>query len=160
MTNHAVLAPRATRRYRQAITAPPERVFPLLCPAAEAEWLDGWSFEMVHSASGFAEKGCVFLTRQHGAEPTLWLTTDYEPSERIRFVRFTPGAAVTEIEIRLAPAPHGSTVDIAYTVTGLQPNAEAALAAFSGERWSAMMDFWERAANHYLATGNRLPAGG
>lgn len=160
MPGHAVSAPMVSRHYRQAIMARPERVFPLLCPSAEEDWLDGWSFEMVHSASGYAEAGCVFLTRQHGAEATLWFTSDYEPHEHIRFVRFTPGAAVTEIDIRLAPAAHGCDVDIRYAVAGLRPGAEAALAAFSEERWAAMMSFWERAMNHYLATGERLPAGG
>lgn len=160
MPRHIVSAPMVNRHYRQAIMAQPEHVFPLLCPAAEEDWLDGWSFEMVHSVSGYAEKGCVFLTRQHGAEATLWFTADYEPCTRIRFVRFTPGAAVTEIDIRLAPAAHGSDVDIHYTVTGLDPGAQTAVAAFSEERWTAMMSFWERAMNHYLETGERLPAGG
>lgn len=159
MTRHVVSAPKVSRRHVQKIEGSPARAFALLCPSAEEDWLDGWRFEMVHSVSGVAEKGCVFLTRQHGAEPTLWFTSDYEPDERIRFIRFTPGAAVTEIDIRLAPAAHGCDVDIRYTITGLAPGAEAALAAFSRERWTAMMDFWERSMNHYLKTGERLAAG-
>ena len=44
------------------IEAPPERVFPLLCPVREHEWIPAWKAEMVHSKSGFAELDCVFRT--------------------------------------------------------------------------------------------------
>lgn len=42
--------------------APLERVFPLLCPVREREWLQGWDATMVCSESGVAEPGCVFTT--------------------------------------------------------------------------------------------------
>jgi len=39
------------RRYAQNIHAPPQAVFPLLCPVREGEWLDGWAeeCEVIHS---------------------------------------------------------------------------------------------------------------
>lgn len=64
----SIRSPRITRHYTQRIEAPPARVFPLLCPVREADWLEGWGeiVEMVHSDSGLAEDGCVFLTRPPG----------------------------------------------------------------------------------------------
>ena len=62
---HTIDSGRTVRSYTQRIEAPPDSVFPLLCPVREAEWLAGWSevLEMVHSDSGLAEDGCVFMTR-------------------------------------------------------------------------------------------------
>jgi hypothetical protein len=36
------------------VAAPPDRVFPLLCPVRERDWLEGWEADMVYSASGVA----------------------------------------------------------------------------------------------------------
>ncbi len=49
------------RSYVQRIDASPEAVFPLLCPVREGEWLEGWAetCEVIWSASGLAEPGCV-----------------------------------------------------------------------------------------------------
>ena len=54
---------RATRTFVQKLVAPPERVFPLLCPVREADWLDGWDPLAVYTDSGIAEPGCVFITK-------------------------------------------------------------------------------------------------
>ena len=54
-----------TRSYEQTINADPSTVFDLLCPVKEAEWLDGWDYTLLHSESGLAEEGCVFLPGYH-----------------------------------------------------------------------------------------------
>jgi hypothetical protein len=48
---------RVTRTYLQKIQAPPEEVFPLLCPVRETEWVRGWDPIVVYSHSGLAEPG-------------------------------------------------------------------------------------------------------
>ena len=50
---------RVTLSHSQRIEAPPARVFPLICPVRETEWLDGWGeqLEVIHSDSGLAEDG-------------------------------------------------------------------------------------------------------
>ena len=53
---------RITREYRQTINATPEKMFPLLCPVREADWLDGWRYNMIYSESGLVEEGAVFST--------------------------------------------------------------------------------------------------
>ena len=57
---------RVTHSYTQQLIAPPDRVFPLLCPVREAEWIDGWQPVLVLTLGGFAEADCVFTT---DAEP-------------------------------------------------------------------------------------------
>ena len=54
---------RLTRQYRQTLHAAPSRVFPLLCPEREKEWLPGWHARMIHSASGVAAPRAVIASR-------------------------------------------------------------------------------------------------
>jgi len=68
MEKSSFTARRTTRTYRQTINAIPEKVFPLLCPAREAEWLDGWQYAMIYSDSGLIEEGAVFSTPHEGEE--------------------------------------------------------------------------------------------
>jgi hypothetical protein len=60
--SEAVNASRLELQAVQHLNAPPEEVFPLLCPVREHEWLEGWQCEMIHTASGIAEKDCIFST--------------------------------------------------------------------------------------------------
>ena len=53
---------RIDRQFQTRLTAPPERVFPLLCPIKEYDWIPQWRCEMIYSKSGVAELGCVFKT--------------------------------------------------------------------------------------------------
>ncbi len=48
--------------YTQHLDAPPELVFPLLCPVRETEWVIDWKPKVVFSESGLAEADCVFIT--------------------------------------------------------------------------------------------------
>jgi hypothetical protein len=152
---------RVVRSYAQRLAASPNTVFPLLCPVREAEWLRGWRYSLVHSASGVAELGCVFMTpHRHGGTETVWVVTEYEPPRRIGFVRVTPGAAAVQIAIELTPIGAGETrALVRYTYTALSDSGEAELAAAGEEAWRAMMQEWESSLNHYLATGRKLPEG-
>ena len=55
-------ATRVTHEYSQTNDAPPEKVFPLLCPVREEEWVPGWQGRVIYSQSGVAESSCVFAT--------------------------------------------------------------------------------------------------
>jgi len=152
---------RAERSTTQHIEAPPERVFPLLCPVREADWLDGWSSELIHSASGFAEDGGVFRTVAANGADTVWMITRHSFAEGlVEFVRVTAGLVATRLRIELRPAPGDTTtVVIRYLHT---PISEAG-ARFIAEHYSegashAAMAWWERSMNHFLASGTVLRA--
>ena len=34
----------------------PENIFPLLCPAREADWIPGWDSELIYTKSGYEAK--------------------------------------------------------------------------------------------------------
>jgi hypothetical protein len=147
---------RASRTYRQRIDAPPERVFPLLCPVREADWAAGWAPLAVMSVSGLVETDCVFVTP---AEPVnaIWYVTRHEPADFfVEFVRITPEVTACRLSIRLAGDRDGCTADVTYTHTSLGPRGDEYVRAFTAAHYREFMQTWERELNHYLATGRML----
>jgi hypothetical protein len=160
MTPSSVDSGRVVRRFTQRIQAPPERVFPLLCPVREGEWLDGWAerVEILHSDSGVVEEGCVFRTRAPGRPETVWVVSRHDPAARVvEFVRVTTGLLATRLAIEVHEDGGGSRVEIEYTFTPLGEAGRAELAAkHSAEAFARDMRWWEDSMNHWLATGERL----
>ena len=152
---------RVVRRYTQRIEGPPTRVFPLLCPVREAEWLDGWidEAEMVHSDSGIAEDGCVFRTRTPGRPEATWMITRHDPAEKVvEFVRVTVGLAATRLRIGVEGGPNASSlVHITYTFTPLSEAGVAFVRETCSEgAFRRDMAWWESSMNHWLRTGEIL----
>lgn len=147
-----------TFRYTQHLHGRPETIFPLLCPARERDWLEGWTYEIIHSRAGRAEENCVFKTPQHGREATYWTVSLYEPDRyRIDFVRFTPGKWIVKIAIRLMEKEEGgAAADIAYTYTGLTETQWRRLDTDLPDEFEQSMEWWERSLNHFLKTGEQL----
>lgn len=149
---------RVSRTYTQSLLAPPEAVFPLLCPVRETEWLVDWDPVFVASNSGVAEADCVFITpsKPHDA---IWYVTDYERENGfIAFVRITPGETAAQLSIRLAKAPQGSTARITYTHTSLGERGDAFVDHYTEAAFIEGMQSWETRINHYLTTGICLAA--
>lgn len=151
-------ANRIVRRYCQTIYAPPDDVFPLLCPVREAEWLDGWEYTMLYSESGVVERHAVFTTPGEGEPDTVWIVTAHDAAHRIvEFTRFTPGSRVCVLRIEVSADGHGrSLVDLAYTYTATSAAGNAFLDDLTQEKFLEAVTFWEKSMNHWLATGERL----
>ena len=175
---------RIAHEFTQTNIASPERVFPLLCPVRQADWVPGWDYRLIYSTSGVAEEGCIFttpnaappnpppdgaLSREHAqsssqsATPfpdTIWITTAYDPAAfRIAFVWINPGLVATEIRIQLTPAPNQQThAYIRYRYTGLSPDGNREVTRFDRAWFEDKMRGWETAINHYLRTGRRIDA--
>jgi hypothetical protein len=152
-------AVRVARAYTQQLNAPAERVFPLLCPVREADWIEGWEPTLVVTDSGVAELDCTFVTGTGTAE-AIWTVTRYDPSVgAIEFIKVVPGDTVARISIVVRPLSDvSSAADIRYQHTALSPAGEASVAAFTEEHFTGFMQQWERRLNHYLETGTMLQA--
>ena len=149
---------RVTRTYVQHLVAGPERVFPLLCPVREAEWLEGWDPRLVIAESGFAESDCVFVTP---AEPSdaIWYVTRHEPEAGlVEMLKITAGLTACRLNIRVTAAPGGSDAIVTYTHTSLGPEGDAFVASFTESYYAEFMRGWEGRVNHYLRTGAMLHA--
>ena len=152
-------AKRVSRDYVQTIQARPSVVHSLICPVKEAEWLDGWDYQLIFSHSGFAEKGCVFTSRGVGEKDTIWLITKRDDdAHETAFARITPESRVAEVTVRIEDAgQQASRVHINYTITAITEEGNRFIENFSEENFVKDMKFWEATMNHYLATGKALP---
>lgn len=149
---------RVTRSYTQLLNAPPEKVFPLLCPVREADWVPGWNPALVLTNTGAVEPDCIFTT--HGPQQdAIWIVTHHDPQHhRLEMLKVTPDHTVGKIEIALAATEDGKTAaGISYTFTAIGPAGVPFLQDFTEAWYRGFMERWEKALNHYLATGNRLP---
>ena len=149
---------RATRTFTQSLVAGPERVFPLLCPVLEADWLDGWDPIAVFSNSGVAEPDCVFVTAAD-PQPAIWFVTRHEPGRfYVEMLKIVPEVTACKLAIQLASVGAGCEATITYSHTSLGPRGDAFVAGFTEEFYLQFMKNWEARMNHFLRTGERLAA--
>ncbi len=149
---------RVTRTYTQDLVADPARIFPLLCPVREADWIEGWNPLLVLSETGLAEPDCVFLTTAipHNA---IWYITRHEAEAgRVEMLKITPGVTACKLQIQLRPRAGGSLAEITYSHTSLGPEGDAFIESFTEEHYRQFMRDWESRINHYLSTGKLLRA--
>jgi hypothetical protein len=149
---------RVVRAYRQTIDARPDVVFRLLCPVREVEWLDGFAFTMIYSASGLVEEGAVFSTANPGEEDTVWIVTRHDRAARlVEFARFTPASRTCILRIAVEPCGEAhSHVDVSYEFTSIAHPGNEFLKEWTEEAFLSAVVFWEQSMNHFLKTGVRL----
>lgn len=158
MANSKFRAHRITRAYRQTINTTPEKVFPLLCPVREAEWLNGWDYQMIYSATGFVEEGAVFSTPYEGEEDTIWIVTKHDiRAHEVDFARFTNNSRTCLLKIAVKPkSSNSSYVDVSYTYTSITPAGNDFINDFTEEVFHEAVTFWEKSMNYFLEKGDRL----
>ena len=147
--------------YAQHLNAPPETVFPLLCPVREVEWVPGWMPEMVISHSGVCEQECVFITppaRHSEPESAIWIVSKHDPENwALEMYKVAPKHTVSKLEISLVSNSGSSTTArISYEITAIGADGDKFLKEFTEEWYSGFMVEWEKAMNHYLDTGNKI----
>ena len=147
-----------TLAYTQINNDSMDRVFPLLCPIREKEWLDGWDCKMIHSHSGLIEQDCVFTTVQHGNQETIWYVTQYDHQRNsIEFLRVTPHENIVKINILCEGIGEKQTkVQITYQYSGLSSDQNSYIETDLEKDFESSMIWWEKAINHYLSTGLML----
>jgi hypothetical protein len=134
------------------VSETPEKVFPLLCPVREYDWIETWQCEMVHSESGFAELDCVFKTR-HGDVEDFWQVSKYQPNELIEFV-VSSKFRVMRYQFKLSLEGSGGTkVEIEQVATALSKVGEDYV---EDTHFELHMKTLEIMLNHYLTTGTMM----
>jgi hypothetical protein len=150
---------RVTRIYTQTLVAPPDVVFPLLCPVREADWIPGWEPLLVVSSSGVAEPDCVFVTAASPAD-AIWYVTRHEPAAGyVEMIKVTPGVTACRLTIRLRHTTGGCEADVSYTHTSLGPQGDEFVRGFTEASYVRAMQQWEARLNHYLIHDSALVDG-
>ena len=149
---------RQKRVYTQTIAAPPDEVFPLMCPVREADWVPGWRTRLVVSETGLVEEDCMFVTPGEPAD-AIWITTDHDPeAHRLRMYKIVPGVVVSRLDIALAEDGSGTTATIAYEHTALSEAGRAVVAGHTESSYRKFMENWQAAVRAYLETGEMIKA--
>jgi hypothetical protein len=68
-----------------------DELFPLFCPAAEADWIPGWTAEVLHSdAEGLVSPQCIFKTDETNTAfgSGLWYFVGYEKNSFVEVKEF------------------------------------------------------------------------
>jgi len=151
---------RATRKAVLHLHAPPAKVFPLLCPERERDWIAGWDYTMVYSQSGYAEPGCVFTSKLPGEDLTIWIFAEHVPDRRVVISRVTPDMMTILWEMDLSePSPGDTDLAITWTVTGLSEAGNRFVDTMLDERFAGLTGMLKRCLDHYISTGTMLPEG-
>ncbi|MEI7810792.1 MAG: hypothetical protein WCJ01_00040 [Ignavibacteria bacterium] len=148
------------RTFTQKINSTPDKIFPLLCPEREKDWLDGWSYDMIYSESGFAENGAIFKTRYGETVDTIWIVTKYDKELGIiEFVRMTWDVVVVNISFRLEAVNDTVTdIHVEYIFTSITEKGNEFIEGSSSRQFLEMMKWWEKSLNYFIMTGNKLLA--
>lgn len=140
----------------QLLVASPEKVFPLLCPTREYDWIETWKCDLIFSRSGFAELDCVFATHFPGDEKEIWIVDRYEPNALIQFIR-TCSSRVIRYSIQLTDNGNGTTsAKWEQTITALTDAGNSFAAGLADGDFSLKIKVLEQMLNHYLSTGEML----
>jgi hypothetical protein len=159
MSDNKSSAERTIKTATQHLLAPPDKVFPLLCPTREYDWIEPWKCRMVHSESGYAEQDCIFVTDFPVEGEDVWVVSVYRPSEEIQFVRFN-GRRVIRYSIVLTDNGDGTTTaEWKQVITGLNEEGNRLLEGLTDEAYQQKISVLERLLNHYLTTGEMLRGG-
>lgn len=148
---------RKKHTFEQHLSAPPQTVFPLLCPVGEEKWVPGWETELVLSNSGVVEHDCMFITPADD-QSSIWIVAKYHPSAfHLQMYKVTPGHTIGKLEISLQnQGSDACKATISYEFTALAKAGEDFLKEFTQQWYVDFMQGWEKALNHYLTTGEKL----
>jgi hypothetical protein len=144
---------RVVRTFSHKTPAPPERVFPLLCPVREYDWIPGWQCEIAFPETGLAELDAVFTTEVTDRGQEIWQVSRYEPPGLIEFAVAAPQSHTTRLAIEVKPTEGGSRLTWTRVYTGLTPAGNELLAGFTDEWHDALMSGIAAMMDAYLTAG-------
>ncbi len=148
-------AKRVVVEREKVLHAPPDQVFPLLCPTREYEWIENWKCDLIYSQSGYAESDCIFINRLGTYE--TWMFTRYEPERFLFEVAVFTSHALLRIELSLADNENGTTtIKWRCTVTSSDRLGSWFVEKQAGKQLGRKIEKLFAQLDHYLLTGKRL----
>lgn len=146
---------RIRRRFErsQRIHAPPEAIFPLLCPVREYDWIPEWDCNLVYTESGVAEAGCIFQTdREADGGLDTWVISHHEPNRHIAFVRMNQ-LRVLQYDIHLEPSDNDETRLVwTQVITALNEQGDRLVENLRKKDYAHTIAKLEKLLNAYLTS--------
>lgn len=156
MPDSVFKAERIIVSHKQLLKASTEKVFPLLCPKREYDWIEHWDCSIISPEQGFAELDGIFVTEFPGEEKEVWYIDRYEPNSLIEFIKTSESKAV-RYTITLDDLGNGTTsANWSQVITALNETGNKFIKSVSAEEFSKKIQGIEKLLNHYLVTGEML----
>ena len=138
-----------------------EKVFLLLCPTKELDWIEGWEnvHTLIYSDSGIAERSCVFTTDVPGEGHSVWIASKYSLEKRnVEYVKFiTDKDAVVHWEMTVIDeGPQKCSVEVDYIITGLSEKGNVFVNEFARNHLPALFERLPKMIEYYMTTGMKL----
>lgn len=144
---------------QQQLNFTPERIFTLLCPTREFDWIEHWECELLFSKSGFAELDCIFTTHFPGDEKETWIVDRFEPNALIQFIRSSENRVI-RYSIILSRKTNGPTILLwQQVITALNEKGNRYIESCSNDEFGKKIKGLEKLLSHYLETGEMLKTG-
>jgi hypothetical protein len=123
------------------VALPVHEAFALFTPSGERAWVEGWVPEFPASPEDETEPGTVFEVGHRGRRST-WVVAACVPGRSITYARTALSDRAGLVRIECAAAEDGMTeARVAYDLTALTEEAEAALEDFAG-RYAEFLEHW------------------
>ena len=133
--------------HQQTFHTTPDKLFPLLCPTTEYDWIDGWHCELVYSQSAYQEYNLIFKTDYFKMEET-WVISRFEPNRAVEFVRVAEHISV-KTDITVYDNLDGTCTGFwVLYITALTPQGNEMLAAMDPK--SEPIGILIGALDHYI----------
>lgn len=141
---------------KQELLSTPDRIFPLLCPVREYDWIAPWSCDLVFSESGFAESDCVFITDFPDDVKETWIVDRYEPDRLIQFIRLSESRLIRH-SIELKDNYDGTTTaNWTQTIVSLNDEGNIFIENLKENDFKSEIKTLEKMLNHYIRTNKML----
>jgi len=119
-------------KHTQKFSASPEKVYSLLCPTTEYDWMDGWHCETIYSKSLYQEYNNIFKTDYFNF-PEVWVISHFQPNRIMEFVRVSEHLSI-KVDARLCDNLDGTTTgDWIVNATALTEQGNMALNSMNPE---------------------------
>lgn len=144
---------REIREFNGTVETTPDKIFPLLCPAREADWIPGWDADLIYTSSGYAEDKCIFRTNKSssGGEG-LWIFTGFKLNEYVEYVKFKKDTLLHS-KINLTPNDDGTTTATWKTIsTALSEDGNKEIENASAKNHNAIIHVMD----YYLKNGKMI----
>lgn len=146
---------RKVQTYQKLHRARPADVFNQFCPTREADWVDGWTPDLVYTSTGYMEPDCIFSTPETNVTgPGLWVVTRLEPYRLVDLVVFNSNV-VEQITIELSDNKDGtcaSTWTLRYTALNQKGGKELEAMPDEDPNFLKILE----GLDHFLRTGELM----
>ena len=149
---------RVVKKHTIILGASKEKIFPLLCPVRESEWLPGFSSKTIFSESGVSELDGIFLTHENKPEEAIWTIPIYQPNKFIEMIYFQSKVKIVIIKLSLTESSDNKTLlQVEYIYTSLSEKGNEQLRSITDDSFKNQINSWEICFNYLFKTGTRIP---